>query len=46
MSFGGYIAGPDDDLSFFHIVLTQNLKLISTEQFETGLVQLKYQQIN
>ena len=31
---------------FQDIIPTQNLKLISTQQFETGLVQLKYQRIN
>jgi dihydrofolate reductase len=31
---------------FQDIIPTQNLKLISSEQFETGLIQLKYQKLN
>ena len=45
-SLDGFIAKPNEDLSFKYGLSEQNLKLIDTKHFDTGLVQLFYELSN
>jgi len=46
VSLDGFIAKPTEDLSFKYGLSEQNLKLIDTKHFDTGLVQLFYELSN